>query len=72
MRILENDPQAGPVALVVAGADGAGELSQFERERRRMRETETGVFKRVLLERRMSKQIHEDPASVIDQVTEAL
>ena len=34
MRILENDPQAGAVGLVVAGANGAGELGEFERERR--------------------------------------
>src|SRR6266850_6819920 len=26
LRILENDQQAGAIALVVAGADGAGEL----------------------------------------------
>jgi hypothetical protein len=72
MRILENDPQAGAVALIVAGADGAGELSQFERERRRMREIEAGLFRRVRLERWMSEQIHKDAASVIDQVTETL
>jgi len=34
MRILENDPQAGAVGFVVAGADGAGKLGEFERERR--------------------------------------
>src|ERR1700674_1378131 len=72
MRVLENDPQAGAVALVVAGADGAGELSQLERKRRRMGEIEVGVFRRVGLEGRMGEQIHEYAAGVIDEVTEAL
>ncbi len=72
MWIMENDPQAGAVALVVAGADGAGELSQLERHWRRMREIEIGVFRGVDLEGRMGEQLHEDAAGVIDQVAEAL
>ncbi len=72
MRILENDPQAGPVGLVIAGANGAAELSEFEGRWHRMREIEVGVFRRVLLERRMSEEIHQDATSVIDQVAEAL
>jgi hypothetical protein len=72
MRILENDPQAGPVALVIAGANGAAELSQFERRRHRMREIEVGVFRRVRLEWRMSEEIHEDAAGVVDEVAETL
>src|SRR6266403_2022700 len=72
MRILENDPQPGAVALVVAGADGAGELSQLERHWRRMSEVEIGVFRRVRLEGRMGEQIHEDAAGIIDEVAETL
>ena len=70
--ILENDPQAGAVALVIAGADGAGELGQFERERCRMREIEIGVFRGVRLKRRMSEEFHEDATGVIDEVAETL
>jgi len=72
MRILENDPQAGAVGLVVAGADGAGELGQLERHWRRMGEVEIGVFRRVRLEGRMGEQLHEDAAGVIDEVAETL
>src|SRR6266403_1970229 len=71
-RVLENDPQAGAVALVVAGADGTGKLGEFERHWRRMREIEIGVLRRVGLEGRMGEQLHEDAAGVIDEVTEAL
>ena len=57
VRILENDPQAGAVALVVTGADGAGELGQLERHWRRMSEIEIGVFRRVGLEGWMGEQL---------------
>jgi hypothetical protein len=72
MRILENDPQAGAVGLVVAGANGAGELGEFERQGRRMSEIEAGILRRVLLERGMGEEIHEDAAGVVHQVAEAL
>src|SRR5882672_4997097 len=72
MRIMENDPQAGAIALVVAGTDGAGQLGQLERHWRRMGEIKIGVFRRVRLEGRMGEQLHEDAASVIDQVAETL
>jgi hypothetical protein len=70
--ILENDPQAGAVAFVTAGADGAGELRQFERKRGRMSEIEIRVLGRVRLVWRMGKEIHEDAAGVIDEVAETL
>jgi hypothetical protein len=72
MRILENDPQAGAVGLVVAGADGAGELGELQRERRRMSEIEVSVFRRVSMEGWKGEQLHEDAASIIDQVAETL
>ena len=31
VRVSENDPQARAVTLVPAGADGAGQLREFER-----------------------------------------
>jgi hypothetical protein len=37
-----------------------------------MREIESGVFRRILLERRVSEEFHEDAAGVVDEVTEAL
>ena len=52
--IAENDPDAGTVGLVAAGTDGAGELREFERQRRGMREVEIGVLGRVGLEGWMS------------------
>jgi len=72
VRIAENDPQAGAVALVTAGADGAGQLREFERGRGRVSEIEIGVLGRVRLVRRMGKEIHEDATGVINQVTEPL
>jgi hypothetical protein len=72
MGILENDPQAGAVALVTAGTDRAGELRQFEWQRGGVSEIEIGVFRRVRLVRRMGEEIHEDAASVINEVAETL
>jgi hypothetical protein len=72
MRILEYDPQAGAVALVIARADGASELREFEGQRSRVSEIEIGVFRRILLKRRMSEEIYEDAAGVVDQVAESL
>jgi hypothetical protein len=70
--ILENDPQAGAVAFVTTGADGARELRQFERERGGVSEIEVGVFRRVRLVRGMGEEIHEDAAGVINEVAETL
>src|SRR5713226_2028525 len=72
VRILENDPQAGAVALITAGADRASELRQFERRRGRVSEIEIGVFRRVRLVRRMGKESHEDAAGVVNQVAKTL
>jgi hypothetical protein len=72
MRISENDPQAGAIAFVAAGANGAGQLREFERERGRVSEIEIGVLRRARLIRRMGKEIHEDAAGVINKVTETL
>jgi hypothetical protein len=70
--ILENDPQARAIALVTAGADGASELRQFERQRGGVSEIEVGVFRRVRLVRRMGEEIHEDTAGVIHEVAKTL
>jgi hypothetical protein len=70
--ILENDPQAGAVALVTAGANGARELRQFEREWGGVSEIEVGAFRRVRLVGRMGEEIHEDAASVINEIAETL
>jgi hypothetical protein len=70
--VSENDPQAGAVTLVAAGADGAGQLCEFERQRGRVSEIEHGVLRRVRLVGRMGKEIHENAAGVVDQVAKAL
>ena len=72
MRISENDPQAGAVALITAGANSAGQLREFERQRGRVSEIEIGVLRRAGLVRRMGEEIHEDAAGVINEVTETL
>jgi len=72
VRISEDDPQAGAVALITAGADGTGQLREFERRRGRVSKIEIGVVRRVRLVRRMGKEIHEDAAGVINEVTETL
>jgi hypothetical protein len=72
MGIPQNDPQAGAVALITAGANGAGQLSEFERERGRVSEIEIGVLRRARLVRRMGEKIHEDAAGVINEITETL
>jgi len=72
VRIPENDPQAGAVALITTGADGTGQLRDFQRGRSRVSEIEIGVLRRVRLVRRMGKEIHEDAAGVINQITETL
>jgi hypothetical protein len=72
VRISENDPQARAVTLITAGADGAGQLREFERRRGRVSKIEIGVLRRIRLVRRMGKEIHEDAAGVINEVTETL
>ena len=72
VRISEHDPQAGAVALITAGANGAGQLREFERKRGRVSEIEIAVLRRARLVRRMGEKIHEDAASVINEVTETL
>jgi hypothetical protein len=72
VRIAENDPQAGAVALVTAGADGAGQLREFEGWRGRMSEIEIGVLRRVRLVGRMGKEIHENAAGVVNEVAKTL
>ena len=58
VRVAKDDPQARAVNLVVAGADGAGKLREFECERSGMREIEIRVLRRAGLERRMNEEIH--------------
>jgi hypothetical protein len=70
--IAEDDPDAGAVGLVAAGADGAGELREFERKWRRMREVEIGVLGRIRLEGRMGEEVHEDATGVVHKVAETL
>jgi hypothetical protein len=70
--IAENDPDAGAVGLVAARTDGAGELREFKRQRRGMREIEIGVLRRVRLVGRMGEEVHEDAAGVIHEVAETL
>jgi hypothetical protein len=72
VRISENDPQAWAVALITAGANGAGQLREFERERGRVSEIEIGVLRGARLVRRVGEKIHEDAAGVINEVTETL
>jgi hypothetical protein len=72
VRITENDPQAWAVALVAAGANGAGQLREFEGWRGRVSEIETGVLRRVRLIGGMGEEIHEDPAGVVHEVAEPL
>ena len=70
--IAEDDPDAGAVGFVAAGTDGAGELREFERQRRGMREIEIGVLRRVGLVGRMGEEVHEDAAGVVHEVAETL
>jgi hypothetical protein len=70
--IAEDDPDAGAVGLVAAGADGAGELCELERQRRGMREIEIGVLGRIRLVGRMGEEVHEDAAGVIHEIAETL
>src|SRR5580693_1044087 len=70
--IAENDPDARAVGLVAARTDRAGELREFERQRRRMGEIEFRVLGRIRLERRVGEEIHEHAAGVINEVAETL
>ena len=72
VRVAEDDPQAGAVDLVVPGANGTGELREFQGERSRMCEIEIRMLWRTCLERRMGEEIQEDSPGVVDEVAETL
>src|SRR5271163_4671435 len=66
MWIAQDDPQTRPIDIVVARTDRAGKLRKLQHRRRLVREIEMRVFEAVFGARRMSQQIEQHSARVIN------
>jgi hypothetical protein len=63
--IAHDDPKPGAINFVVARADGAGELRDFEWKGRRVSEIKICVTCRARLRWRMAEEIHQDATRII-------
>src|SRR5208282_181053 len=72
LRVAKNQPDAGPVDIVVTGTYRAGELDQFKVRRVLVCEIKFVGFGRAGLNRGMSKKFHQHSASVVNEVAKTL
>src|ERR1700688_820138 len=72
MGVDKDDPQAWTVDFVVTGANRASQLNQLKRRMLGMREIQFRVFGSARLKRWVNEEIHQHPASVIDEIAKTL